>query len=62
MFKFILVVTLTNGSGALTAEPMAAFKTQQMCEAVAFIANTGFQKQGGQHRATCIYAMKFGDI
>lgn len=61
MFKFVLVVILTSNN-AMKPEPVATFKTQQMCEAVAFIANTGFAKEGGQHKATCIYAMKFGDI
>lgn len=60
-FKYVLVVMLMT-DGKTAPEPVATFKTQQMCEAVAFIANEGFKKQGGPNKAVCVYAMKFGEI
>ena len=61
MFPFVLVVILTTG-GIKSPNPIATFRSPEHCEAVAFIANEGFKKQGGQNKALCINAMKWGEI
>lgn len=61
MFKFILVVVLTT-NGKPAPEPIATFKTERHCEAVAFIINEGFRKQGATNKALCIDAMKWEEV
>lgn len=62
MFKFVLVVILTNGSGAKVPEPIATFRSPQHCEVVMDLLNKGFKEQGGANKAVCIVAMKHGEI
>lgn len=61
MFSTVLVIILTT-AGTKTPTPIATFRSDEHCEATAYIINEGFRKQGGQNRALCINAMKWGEL
>jgi hypothetical protein len=61
MFSTVLIVILTTG-GIKSPTPIATFRSDTHCEAVAAFINKGFVEQGGQNRALCISALKWGEI
>lgn len=60
MFSFVLVIL--SYSNTASPDPIATFKTKQMCDVVAYITNTGFVKNNMENKAVCIYSNDHGDI
>jgi len=59
MFPYVLVL-LSIGSGE-SPDPVATFRIENHCDAVAFLLNLGFEQKNMDKKAICIYAIKNGD-
>jgi hypothetical protein len=61
MFQYVLVVVLSV-NGSVSPQPIATFKSNSHCEAVAAFINRGFVEQGGTNKADCVNALKHSEV